>query len=206
MLPENSSFGQSPADSQVPDSVSPEKQFFVVSTKKFAIMTLATMGLYATYWFYRNWRAYRESTGDDVWPVARAIFNIFFTHALFREIAGSRPQLQQLASWNHRFQAHMIVLLTILMRIFDRMAGKGIGVPVTDLLSLALLIPFTLFLVQVQSKINLAMRDPEGQRNARFGVANVIWIALGILLWLSVLDDMTGGFSSGSGSGSSVII
>ncbi|MBC3933334.1 hypothetical protein [Undibacterium curvum] len=169
-------------------------------------MTLATMGLYATYWFYRNWRAYRESTGDNIWPVARAIFSIFFTHALLREIADSRPQLQQLRGWNHRFQAHMIVLLTILMRIFDRMAGKGIGVPVTDLLSLALLIPFTMFLVQVQSNVNLAMRDPEGQRNARFGVANVIWIALGILLWMSVLQDMTGGFSSGSGSTGSVII
>ena len=42
--------------------------FYVVSKTKFVVLFLATLGVYAVFWFYRNWRMYREHTGQKLWP------------------------------------------------------------------------------------------------------------------------------------------
>lgn len=49
--------------------------FYVVSTRKFAILFLATLGLYWIYWFYKNWDRYKDKwpyaseVGSTIWPV-----------------------------------------------------------------------------------------------------------------------------------------
>src|SRR6266571_6685632 len=37
------------------ETTKPQASFFVVSPAKLAIMSVATLGLYQIYWFYRNW-------------------------------------------------------------------------------------------------------------------------------------------------------
>ncbi len=55
-------------------------RYFIVSRPKLAVLYLATLGLYLIYWFYGNWRNFRDATGQKLWPVPRSIFYILFTH------------------------------------------------------------------------------------------------------------------------------
>ena len=53
-------------------------------------MTLLSGGLYIFYWFYLTWKHYRDSTGDEAYPVWHAltlfvlIYGFFRTHAHMR--------------------------------------------------------------------------------------------------------------------------
>jgi hypothetical protein len=58
-------------------------EFYAVSQKKFLIMYIGTLGLYSVYWFYKHWSLYKKSENEEMWPIMRSIFQIFFTHSLF---------------------------------------------------------------------------------------------------------------------------
>lgn len=55
-----------------------EKQFYVVSIRKFTILFFMTLGLYTIYWFYSHWNEYKLYSGKKIWPAPRSIFSIFF--------------------------------------------------------------------------------------------------------------------------------
>jgi len=63
-----------------------EQYFFTPSTKKLILMSIGTFGLYKFYWFYKNWRFIKNTTGDDISPFWRALFSIFFVYSCFKYI------------------------------------------------------------------------------------------------------------------------
>ncbi len=161
--------------------------FYVVSKKKMVILFLTTLGIYQVYWFYRNWRLRKQATGEKIWPLPRAIFCIFFVHSLFRAANDQRNLGPvQLPVWNYGPQATLIVILFIISNVLDRMSTQSIGSPLTDYLSLLLLLPIVACLASAQERINEACGDPLGESNSRFRVANYLWIVLGLLLWVSI--------------------
>jgi GYF domain 2 len=62
--------------------------WFVVGPAKLVVMSVATLGLYQVFWFYRHWQQARDHQHKDVWPVPRAIFAVIFAYPLFRDITG----------------------------------------------------------------------------------------------------------------------
>ena len=46
--------------------------FFATSQAKLAIMSIATLGIYDIWWFYKNWLAVRARTGRKIRPGWRA--------------------------------------------------------------------------------------------------------------------------------------
>jgi hypothetical protein len=161
-------------------------QFYVVSIRKFTVLFFITTGLYAIYWFYINWKNYRNYSGKSIWPVPRAIFSIFFTHSLFSEVQNSLNEKGKTYSWNPGSLATIYVVLTIASQILDKMSRKDIGSPYTDLLSI-LILPFIYSaLVKAQKAINFSQNDPEGDSNNTYTIGNYIWIALGTALWMMI--------------------
>ena len=59
---------------------------YVVGIRKFLVLSIATLNAYNTYWFWRNFRDLRDASGKDLWPIPRALFAVFFTHGLFRDV------------------------------------------------------------------------------------------------------------------------
>lgn len=160
--------------------------FYVVSARKFALLFLATVGLYQLYWFCRHWQQYRVHTGERLWPVARAVFSIFFTHALAGTIDDTIRRSVHRHAWSPSLIATIFVILQIASNVLDRMAWRSIGYPVTDVLSLLILLPLGAVLWSIQSAANTACGDPNGAANARLSGANYAWIAFGALLWVMV--------------------
>lgn len=166
-----------------PDNSKTESMFYVVSVKKFTVLYLATLGLYQLYWFYKNWSIYRSASKEDIWPVPRAIFSIFFVHSLLRHVYEKIINAEKSIKVDPRSYATPLVVLIIISEVLDRCAKKSIGSPYTDIASIAILIPLALQFRQVQIAINIACDDSDGASNREFTSANYVWIVLGFILW-----------------------
>lgn len=162
-------------------------EFYVVARTKFFVLFFVTMGLYQLYWFYRHWARYRGHHRVKVSPIWRAIFAIFFTHSLCREIGQSLARAGTTYRWSPALLASGFVLLQIVSLVSDRLAAYEIGSPYTDLLALAVMVPVAYCMWWMQKAANLACSQPNGESNREFTWANWVWIVLGGLWWLLVL-------------------
>ncbi|MFZ6768530.1 hypothetical protein ACO0LM_15835 [Undibacterium sp. Di26W] len=182
------------AESQSDDEVAlVVPTFYIVSRKKLAILYIATLGMYAVYWFYKNWSNYKNRISDNfdddrsIWPVPRAIFAIFFTHVLFREVKAYGHDKSTVAEWNNESQATKLVLTMIVSHVLDRLSYRSIGSPYTDVLSLLILAPLLAQFLSAQQMINASCGEPDGESNSRLTNANYAWIVLGLLIWILVI-------------------
>jgi hypothetical protein len=161
--------------------------FYVVSIRKFAILYLMTVGLYGIYWDYTHWARIKRATKGSEWPVARAIFNIFFQHSLVAEIDQRLRRQSVDFQWKPNDWATPIVLVLLLSGVLNRMGARDVGGLWVDLLGFACIPVLVLLRAKVQRAANAACGDPEGRSNAGFGAANILWCVFGGLFWLLAL-------------------
>lgn len=159
-------------------------EFYVVAKAKFVVLFVATLGMYQVYWAYRHWKHYRRAHKADVFPVGRAIFQIFYTHALTRHIDESLKTAAPAHRWSPSVLASVFVLVQLGSWVLERLSAYDIGSPTSDLASLTLLLPIGLCMWLIQARANLACGDAAGERNSRLTWANGLWIAAGCALWL----------------------
>jgi hypothetical protein len=147
------------------------ERFFSVSRNKFMVMCLATFGLYEVYWFYQNWKRVKERTGANISPVGRAIFALFFTHALLRDVRVAAAEVDVSPRFGVQSAAWAFIILTLLNRLPEPFW----------MISLAAFIP----LVAVQDTINDIHRRaaPNVSPNSSFSLGNWVAIGLGFVFW-----------------------
>ena len=161
---------------------------YVVGIRKFLVLSIATLNAYNTYWFWRNFRDLRDASGKDLWPIPRALFAVFFTHGLFRDVDETLRGQGRSFAWSPDATASAVVVLLVLSNISSNVSARVEGaVEVVEIVSLALsmLVPFAM--LPAQRAINAANGDPEGRSNDHLTAANWIWILLGGVLWALTL-------------------
>ena len=109
-----------------------QPKFYVVSEFKFTLLFFGTLGLYQIYWFWNHWNSFKHSTKTSMIPILRAIFSIFFTHSLTREINSEIVSKGIDYKWDPGVVATWVVILNIYV-FRDRMATKEFGSPYTDI-------------------------------------------------------------------------
>ncbi|KRB07651.1 hypothetical protein [Lysobacter sp. Root690] len=172
-------------------------EFFIVSARKFCILFFATFGLYHLYWSYMHWARYRAASGEYLWPVARTLLSIFYTHALTARIDGVLRKAGRGHAWAPGAMATLYVIASIGNAVLDRLSSRGVGSPYTDVLGVLALLPVGWSLLQIQRAANAACGDPRGESNARLTPANYAWIALGAVLWVLILLGIAVAFGFG---------
>lgn len=160
--------------------------YYVVSLKKFTVLFLATLSVYSVYWFYKNWRIIKVRQGLSIWPVPRAIFDIFFTHSLFRKVESDLKDKHN-EDWEGGTVATVYVVAAIASNVFDSLAERFIGSAFADVIFIAILYPLWWSLYSAQQKINIICGDLNGESNSDFSAANMIFILLGFVLWAAVV-------------------
>ncbi|MFP8777986.1 DUF4234 domain-containing protein [Hydrogenophaga sp. RWCD_12] len=60
--------------------------FFAVSARKLVVLSICTLGIYQTYWMYRNWKLVRDQGSESLSPARRTVLAVFFAFPLFRRI------------------------------------------------------------------------------------------------------------------------
>ncbi len=160
-------------------------EFYVVSIKKFLWLFVATFGIYALYWHYKQWEQYRRFHNEKMWPIARAIFAIFFIHKLTRNIDDCLRDNKTPYDWSPSAIATAYVVLSLVSNASNKIPDNVS--PWLDLLPLVILAALAWLLMKVQHGANLACAQPDGESNARFTAANWVWLVLGAIFWLFFL-------------------
>ncbi|MDF5810315.1 hypothetical protein P4123_30975 [Pseudomonas aeruginosa] len=160
--------------------------FFVTSLGKMSVLFLVTLGLYGVYWMYKHWKAQQPQMERRISPVWRAIFGIFFFHALARRIhpgpAGRAPGTMEPEQGcdlggaadgrgepdqpPHRRGPRAGALLAALAPAAAHAAYPDAQHPAPG---------------------QLASGDPQGTGNAGYSGYNLLFIVLGALYWLLIL-------------------
>ncbi len=158
-------------------------EFYPVSSRKFLVLYISTMGMYSLVWFYQNWRRQSRFMTERIRPAWRAIFQIFFTHKLFQR-AGRRAREKGIrVKWTPNFLATLYVVLSIIDSGIARVTSSSTTFGMADVAGI-LLIPALMYpLFTVQKTLNEINRDPRGRMNDRFTPVNWFWIVVGMMLW-----------------------
>jgi hypothetical protein len=139
--------------------------FFPVSRTKLLVLSFCTLGLYQYYWFYKNWKIIGARTGEDFWPVPRALFAIFFCYSLFDRVrkheSGSASALSAGAL------ATAWIVVTLLYKLPD------------PYWLIAFLNVFILLPVQDQMNAVNDSAAPKHDPNGRFTAWNWVAVAVG---------------------------
>lgn len=73
--------GRDLVSQEISDSpLAPPPYYFAVATGKLVVMSLCTMGLYGTYWFYKNWALIKEREHGTISPVWRSLLEFIFCY------------------------------------------------------------------------------------------------------------------------------
>jgi len=163
--------------------------YYAVSTKKLLVMYFVTGGIYLVYWFYENWRRQKIVENNSSIPVLRAIFSVFFTHALFNYAELDAKKHQPDYHWASNSWATAFVIVVIVNYFFGRLVDKVFFESMSFAVVPLLLMPVTAYIIyQAQRTINIACNDVDGVSNGNFTVYNILWmIMLGLLSWSSLL-------------------
>lgn len=164
--------------------------FYVVSLKKFLLLFGLTMGVYASYWMYKNWRFYKDATQEQLMPIARGIFIVFFIHSLFDRVQEKASRDGIVLDWNRSSLATGLVVLYIVGNLAGRLIDKVFNASLAELISFGALVPIGILLIKAQAAINAACGDQDGLSNSQFTGANIFWMLLGACLWVLTFIGM----------------
>lgn len=64
----------------------PMPAYFYVSTPRLICMTVFSLGVFPSYWVYKNWCYVKERDGLDIMPFWRGWFMLFHFHSLLKHI------------------------------------------------------------------------------------------------------------------------
>src|SRR5262249_19806427 len=161
--------------SQVPTPV-----YFPVTSAKLILLCITSLGLYELYWFYKHWSFEKARTKERISPFWRTVFAPFFAFSLFGRISelSAAESFKHLRHFSHSDSvacAGMFFALTLSARLPGPLW----------IVSLFSFVP----LLTVQRAVNRInkMYAPEADPNSRFGMGNIVVVALGGILVLMAI-------------------
>ena len=163
---------------------------YVVSMGKFSLLFLATFGLYAHYWFYRNWTREPLAASEKFLAILISVFYPFFVVLLFRKIATEEQRVNQSYAWSPALLSGLflgIFLISLWSNTQTMQHGPSLGL---SLLGYLILFVHYYILYKVQLVINRIGGDPFGKSNSKVSSENSLWIILGFTLWLMQLSGL----------------
>ncbi len=139
----------------------------LVGTTKLIVMSFVTFQIYPAYWFYRNWKIVRESTGQRLHPVFRAVLAVLYCHSMFARIAESARDagVERTIAPAHLTLAFVALNLTIVLPFPYSMLTFLSVLPVATTARLA--------------SAAVLHRDPGAERNSRLTSVNWVGVAIG---------------------------
>ena len=161
-------------------AASAEPAFFPVTTRKLAVMSFFTLGLYDIYWFYKNWQCVQRN-GENVIAPIRAIFYPIVSYGLYRRIRDKAKGL----GVGDELAAGALAVLTFIGSMLWRLPDPW------WLIGLLAFLP----ILPVQVKVNDINRAvaPNADPNGKFSGWNIFGIVVGgLLLIMAIVGTFIG--------------
>ncbi len=174
------------------DSQEGRRAFFSTSKPKLLVLFIATFGSYSVYWFYKHWEYRKRYFGEDVIPILRGVFYIFFIHSLFERIRSSALVNSIEVGFSLGLMATVYLLLDIASRILDKVSQRTDEIGFLDFASMAIVFLLVIPPYMAQGVANRINQDPDGLINCRFSFYNYLFIIPGAALWLFIVAAYSG--------------
>lgn len=144
--------------------------YFPVSLLKLGVMSVATLGIYQIYWFYKNWKSAQRVAGVHANAPIRAFFYGITSYWLFQLMRDHAKSVDPDISIPAGLLAVAVLVLTVASRLPD---------PYWLVTSFSVL-P----LLRVQAAVNRVNRQlaPDADPNARFSGWNIAGALFGALV------------------------
>ncbi|HVT35986.1 MAG TPA: hypothetical protein VHE37_10390 [Nevskiaceae bacterium] len=152
-------------------AASSEPLYFAVSTRKLAVMSVVTLGLYEVWWFSWNWRLIKQRERSDIMPVGRAIFALFFVYDLFKRICASAEE-HGAARTSAGALASGWIVLSLTWRLPDPYW-------IISMFAFVCLLPMQKLVNQINQRV-----APAHEPNDRFSGWNIFGIVVGGIMML----------------------
>lgn len=162
-------------------------EYFSISLKRLAILSVLTLGIYEIYWFYKNWKAIQKVEKQDISPFWRAWFAIFYCHGLFKKILQSAKRHGYNGSYSSGLIATVYIVLLLVGNSLSRAENFGFGFYILSfLIGSSTFIP----LLFVQKAINFNNSKVVQNYNVgkKFLKGEIISITLGIIYFGLILS------------------
>lgn len=154
-----------------------EAEFYPVAVWKFCVMCLFTLNVYGVYWVYKNWCFLRDKEHENVIPVMRTIFMMFFFYSFHQKLKAYCLKHGK----EYRILDFMGGALAVLYFIVNVAASANSWVSLVGLLSFVCFIPFLLAINAMNSESSNQFRE-----NSRFGLAHFMLVLLAGQIWIYV--------------------
>lgn len=168
----------------------PEKKtmFFHVSEERFYVMAMFSIGIFETYWCYKNWQYLKQRDGLDIMPFWRAIFAIFFTHSLLKAIQEDQElNAIEAPSFSGSNLATIWIILNLIGNFADRVDDQMINT-----LGVLIAFPSFLCLLPVQKYINSVNgAGVNPQEYSPWSTGQYVCLVVGIPLTILVIIGLT---------------
>lgn len=155
-------------------------ELFNISKFKFAVLSIATLGIYDIYFFYKNWKALRDQGGLKISPFWRAIFGVLFCYSLGKEIFSRSKNLGDPSSHSAGGVAVAYFILSIM--------GRGGGL--VWLISLFSFIP--IFSMQDAIKFNNSAINPKSKPDGHFSYKELLLLLPAVIISAILLIGIVG--------------
>ncbi|NUS59370.1 MAG: hypothetical protein HOQ01_00335 [Lysobacter sp.] len=180
------------AVAEVPVRDTTDRDFHVVGKAKFFSLFLLSFGAYIMVWMYQHWAQFKRRRRVAMWPVARGIFPIFFTHSLTEEIDTALQRANVRHAWSPNGTATMLVILLVGSNLFSRIPDSVVPLVPSMTVLFACLLAMAILAWRIQRAANVACNDPDGSGNRGYTWANWLWaVPLGVF-WALVLLGFAG--------------
>lgn len=158
--------------------------FFYIPAHRLIVINFFSCGLYSLFWMERNWRYLKDRDGLKIQPTSRAVFGIFYIHALLKAIKTDAiaKQIKQ-AEFSPGGLASGFIIFVILSRVLSSVPALAAAV-----IGLIVFAVTPCFLLPVQNYIN-AINEASPVRPAYFGWSKgqIGILVVGVLCWLTSL-------------------
>lgn len=134
-------------------TTSPSKpvEYFSISVQRLVLLSILTFSIYDIYWFYKNWKVIKESEKSTIYPIARAIFAIFYCHRFFKQVHSSVTNKGYTNDFSPGWLATGYIAALVLSNLLGRYETTNV---LYNLLWLSISLSSIVFLVPIQKAIN----------------------------------------------------
>lgn len=165
--------------------------YLFISKKRLILMSILSLGLYETYWIYKNWSFVKKRMKSDIQPFWRGIFGIFYCHGLLKTIHDD-PELNKIESpqFSPSTLATWWVITNILGNLVNRATNKidNIGLQLFGLFITVLTSLTCMFFLPVQEYINeVHERLGYTEKYDFWSSGHIVCLVLGVIAWMIIL-------------------
>ena len=168
----NESMPEWRAASSMTELVGGATPLFAISNVKLALMMISTFSVYQIFWCFKHWKAIRVRTGEDMMPLARGIFALFFFHLLAREVNESATA----HAVDRKLPVALLTTLFVILMLAQRLPDPF------WLICFLVVVPMML-LQSVANRVN-HKAAPLADRNGRIRGWNWLAVLVGIPLFI----------------------